>query len=40
MTNEELNTELYKKLSACRKRSLKGGLFLVKSCRIWYNKYG
>ena len=26
--------------AACRKRSLKGGLFLVKSCRIWYNTYG
>ena len=27
-------------VSACRKRSPKGGIFLVKQREIWYNKYG
>ena len=29
-----------KTVSACRKRSPQGGLFLVKQGEIWYNKYG
>lgn len=28
------------RVSACRKRSPQGGLFLVKQGEIWYNKYG